>query len=317
MSAFPKGRPVHAFLNIHSGFDDGTVCADQLTRQMESLGVPIEIHQVGKGMDIQAAVRRAVEEGAGAVIAGGGDGTLNAVASALRDTSVPMALLPIGTLNHLARDLGVPLDPDAAIEALSHSRTCRIDLGEVNGHIFLNNSIIGLYPAYRTARERYQERGRSKWLAILSAVISVFRFNPSFRVRLLVNGRELVRRTPYILVANNEHRMEGYQIGTRARIDQGLLWVYVMHRLSRWGLVRLACLLLFGRFHKSDDFETFAASSVEVITRRKRLSVALDGDVAPLSTPLHYRSLPGALTVMCPLESSMHADSAAVENAAV
>jgi diacylglycerol kinase family enzyme len=76
-------------------------------------------------------------------------------------------------------------------------------------------------------------------------------------------------------------------------------------------------LLLFGRFHKSDDFETFAASSVEVITRRKRLSVALDGDVAPLSTPLHYRSLPGALTVMCPLESSMHADSAAVENAAV
>ncbi len=308
---------MHAFLNMHSGFDDGTACADQLTRQMEAMGVPIEVHQVRKGMDIPAAVRRSLEEGTGAVIAGGGDGTLNAVATALRETSIPMALLPIGTLNHVARDLGVPLDANAAIEALGHSRTRCIDLGEVNGHIFLNNSIIGLYPAYRTARERYQERGRSKWLAILSAVISVFRFNPSFRVRLLVNGREVVRRTPYILVANNEHRMEGYQIGTRDRIDQGLLWVYVMHRLSRWGLVRLACSLLFGRFRKSDDFETFAASSVEVVTRRKRLSVALDGDPMPLSTPLHYRSLPGALTVMCPLESSMHADSAAVENASV
>lgn len=235
MSAFPPGRPVHAFLNIHSGWDDSTACADELTREMESMGAPIEIHQVQKGMDIASAVRESVADGATAIVAGGGDGTLNAVASALRGTSVPMAILPIGTLNHLARDLGVPLKADEAIHALSHSRTLPMDLGEVNGRIFLNNSIIGLYPAYAFLRARYEEQGRAKWLAVLSAIISVFRRNPSFTVRLLVDGQSITRRTPYILIANNEHRMEGYQLGERARLDQGRLWVYAMRRLSRWG----------------------------------------------------------------------------------
>ncbi len=300
MSAFPPGRPVHAFLNIHSGWDDSTACADELTREMESMGAPIEIHQVQKGMDIASAVRESVADGATAIVAGGGDGTLNAVASALRGTSVPMAILPIGTLNHLARDLGVPLKADEAIHALSHSRTLPMDLGEVNGRIFLNNSIIGLYPAYAFLRARYEEQGRAKWLAVLSAIISVFRRNPSFTVRLLVDGQSITRRTPYILIANNEHRMEGYQLGERARLDQGRLWVYAMRRLSRWGLVRLAVSLLFGRFHKRDNFETFNAAAVEISTRRKRLGVALDGDVTNLRTPLAYRSLPAALTVIAP-----------------
>ena len=205
MSIFPKNRPVHAFLNVHSGWDDSTDCAVQITDKMEAMGVPVEIHQVGKGMDIVSAVRQSVQQGAGAVIAGGGDGTLNAVASGVRDTSVPMALVPIGTLNHLARDLGVPLDAQAAIESLSNCRTMNMDLGEVNGRIFLNNSIIGLYPAYAIARERFEGKGRAKWVAILAAIYTVFRFNPSFTVRMSVDGTEVVRRTPYILIANNEH----------------------------------------------------------------------------------------------------------------
>lgn len=137
-------------------------------------------------------------------------------------------------------------------------------------------------------------------------MVNVFRFNPSFTVRLIVDGREVVRRTPYILVANNEHQMEGYQLGHRSSIDRGLLWVYLMRPLSRWGLVRLAFSVLFGRFRKSDDLETFVASSVEVVTRRKRLGVALDGDVTRLRTPLHYRSLPAALAVLAPSESPIH-----------
>jgi diacylglycerol kinase family enzyme len=300
MSVFPTGRPVQVFLNIDSGWDDGSGCARQLTGQMEELGVPVHIRRVEKGMDISAAVRQAVDEDCGAVIAAGGDGTLNAVASGLRGSDVPMAIVPIGTLNHLARDLSVPLDVDDAIASLARSRVLRIDLGEVNGRVFLNNSIIGLYPAYSFAREHYHRQGRAKWLAILSAILTVFRFNPSLKVKLVVDGQEIIRRTPYMLIANNEHRMEGYDLGSRARLDRGLLWVYIMRRLSRWGLVRLAFSILFGRFRKHEDFETFSATSVRIETRRKRLAVALDGDVTRLRTPLHYHSLPGALNVIAP-----------------
>ncbi len=300
MTAFEAGKPVYALLNIHSGWDDESGCGAYLKQTMEKAGVPLRVEQAREGMDIAAAVRRARDQGCSAVIAGGGDGTLNAVAAGLNGSSVPMAILPIGTLNHLARDLHIPLEARSAIDSLSGSRVARMDLGEVNGRVFLNNSIIGLYPAYRFARERRQRAWRVRWLAIASAIFTVFRRNPYLTVRLSLDGKELVRKTPYILVANNEHRMEGYELGNRDHLDRGLLWVYVMRKLSRWSLFRMAASLVFGRFRRHDDFETFAARSLTVETRRKRLGVALDGDVSVLQTPLRYRSLPGALHVIAP-----------------
>ena len=300
VSDFSPG-PVLAVLNIHSGWDDGSGCRERLSQQFQKSGVPLRVEQVREGTNITGMVQDAAAHGLTAVIAGGGDGTLNAVAQGLHNTPVPMAILPIGTLNHLARDLGVPLEVDRAIDALPASREVSIDLGEVNGRVFLNNSIIGLYPSYRFARERRQRNGWAKWRAIGSAIFSVFWGKPSLNVRLTADGRELSRKTPYILVANNEHRMEGYRLGERARLDQGLLWVYVMHPLSRWGLVRLVFSLLFGTFDKKVDFEVFPAESFRVTSRRKRIGVAIDGDVVKMNLPLEYRSLPASLRVLAPV----------------
>ena len=297
MEPFPSGKPVYALLNVHSGWDDGSACSNQLERE---IGASLTIEHAKKGFDITAAVRRARESGVSAVIAGGGDGTLNAVAAGLNGSDVAMAILPIGTLNHLARDLDIPLDVGQAIDSLKNSTVAKIDLGVVNGRVFLNNSVIGLYPAYWFARSRIERSWKLRWLAIASAIISVFRRNPYMTVRLLLDGKEIVRKTPYILVANNEHRMEGYQIGTRAHMDKGKLWVYVMRKLSRWSLFRLAVSLIAGQFKKRDDFETFAVESMTVETRRRRLGVSLDGEVKGLRTPLEFRSLPGALRVVVP-----------------
>jgi diacylglycerol kinase family enzyme len=300
VSDFSPG-PVLAILNVHSGWNDGSGCRRQLARKFEQSGVPLRVEEVREGTDITSIVQDATTHSLTAVIAGGGDGTLNAVAQGLRDTPVPMAILPIGTLNHLARDLGIPLEVDRAIDALYHSREVAIDLGEVNGRVFLNNSIIGLYPAYRFARDRRQRRGWAKWRAIGSAIFSVLRRKPCLDVRLVADGRELLRKTPYILVANNEHRMEGYRLGERDRFDQGRLWVYVMHPLSRWGLIRLAFSLLLGSFDKKEDFEVFPVESLRVTSRRKRIGVAVDGDVIRMKLPLEYRSLPAALRVLAPI----------------
>lgn len=291
VSDFSPG-PVLAILNVHSGWNDGSGCESQLTRKFQQSGVPLRVEHVRELTDITALVKDAASRRLTAVIAGGGDGTLNAVAQGLHDTSIPMAVLPIGTLNHLARDLGVPLEVDRAIDALSQSREVSMDLGEVNGRVFLNNSIIGLYPAYRFARDRRERLGWARWRAIASAIVSVFRRKPSLDVRLLADGRELIRNTPYILIANNEHRMEGYRLGERNRLDQGRLWVYVMRPLSRWGLVRLALSLLFGTFDKKQDFEVFPAESLRVTSHRKRIGVAIDGDVSKMRFPLEYRRSP-------------------------
>ncbi len=300
MELFAPGKPVYALLNVRSGWDDGSSCRDQLTQAMSAAGVKLEVEQAKAGFDITAAVRRAREQGASVVIAGGGDGTLNGVAAGLNGSNVPMAILPIGTLNHLARDLGVSLNVSEAIAQLKSDRVAKMDLGVVNGRVFLNNSVIGLYPTYWFARERIEHRWKVRWLSIASAIFSVFRRNPYLNLRLLVNGQEIHRKTPYILVANNEHRMEGYRLGSRDRLDSGLLWVYVMRKLSRWGLFRLTASLVLGRFKKHQDFEIFAVSSMRVETRRKKLGVSLDGEVKILRAPLEYRSLPGALRVVAP-----------------
>jgi diacylglycerol kinase family enzyme len=268
-------------------------------------------------MNLEAAVRESLATGSKGIIAAGGDGTLNAVAGALRNSGVPMAILPIGTLNHLARNLGVPLDADQAIDALDRGRIQKIDLGEVNGSVFLNNSILGLYPEYEFAKEGSLRRGRQKWLAMASALINVFRRYPQMTVRLVTGGREIMRRTPYVLVANNEHRMEGYELGERDRLDEGVLWVYVMRRRTRWELLKIAVSLLFGRFRRRETFETFIVDRVRIETWEKRPGVALDGDVRRLTAPLAYRSLPGALHVVAPEQAPLKAPEAAPSAALV
>jgi diacylglycerol kinase family enzyme len=115
-----------------------------------------------------------------------------------------------------------------------------------------------------------------------------------------VADKTIIRRTPYILIANNEHKMDGYELGNRAHLDEGLLWVYVLRPRSRWGMVKLVASLIFGRFRKHEEFEVFPAARMMVESRRKRIGVALDGDVTRMETPLEYRSLSKALHVLAP-----------------
>jgi len=109
------------------------------------------------------------------------------------------------------------------------------------------------------------------------------------------------RRTPILMVGNNRHEMEGYRLGTRERMDEGLLWLYLMHRLTRFGLFRLGLNILLGRFSKSQSCEVVSAPEFVVESRRKAVRISLDGEVVKMNYPLCYRSLPGALRVIVPL----------------
>jgi diacylglycerol kinase family enzyme len=256
---------------------------------------------VSSGDEIAAAVQRARDTGCIAIAAGGGDGTLNAVASHLVGTGMPLGILPLGTLNHFAKDLGIPLALDEAVRNLATGRPRLVDVGEVNDRIFLNNSSLGLYPDIVHDREKQQRRlGRGKWPAAIWATLAALRRYPILSVTLRVHGERLWRRTPFVFIGNNEYRMDGLSIGERACLDCGTLSLYVAQHPGRLGLLRFAFRALCGRLAQERDFDILLAPEMEIATHHRHLRVATDGEVNVMKTPLRYRVRPGALTVLVP-----------------
>ncbi len=296
----PHAKTIPVVLNVGSGLDEKAKIPDLVRKVMAAAGLEADIRMPERGADLQELTRELVRGGAETVVAAGGDGTVNAVASVLAGSGVALGVIPVGTLNHFARDLGIPLNAEGAARVVCEGKTVQVDVGEVDGRRFINNAILGLYPFYRSQRERGERRGLGKWAAMSRAVFSVLRRNPALTVTVEIEGQTLTRRTPFVMVANNRHEMEGYQLGSREKLNEGMLYLYVMHRMSRLGLLRLGVSVVLGRFSKGRDFDLLRACEVKVESRRKTLGVSLDGEVARMAPPLCFKSCPGTLRVIVP-----------------
>ena len=287
-------------LNAASGSGGAPEAARQVEQQLEEAGHTAEVHLSRSGTELETLARKAAKDRADAVLAGGGDGTINTVAGVLADTDVPLGVLPLGTLNHFAKDLGIPLALADAVSVVLAGHTTAVDVGEVNGHVFLNNSSIGVYPRVLRLRERYQQRGRSKWIAAFWAILAVLRRHSFMGVRVVADGETIVRRTPFVFVGNNEYRMEGLSAGTRESLTDGRLSLYMMNASGRRSLLWLAWNVLIGRTRRLPELETRSMLEAEIETHRDDLQVALDGEVLKERGPLRYRIRPGALRVFIP-----------------
>ena len=254
------------------------------------------VHGAG---EIAEALKTAIGERPSAIVAAGGDGTVSAVVAAIVDTDIALGVLPLGTLNHFAKDLGLPLELEAAVDRLLSGASRRVDVGEVNGRIFVNNSSLGLYPDIVQDRERQQKRlGRSKWLAFVFACLGALRRYPFLGVRLSVDGSERIYRTPFVFIGNNDYRMDGLALGQRECMDGGVLSLYVGHRPGRLRLVQLAFRALVGRLRQARDFDALQATEIVIDSRHRKLRVATDGEVSMMTLPLRYRIRPSALEVL-------------------
>ena len=302
LAATKPGSRLAVIINASSGSDDKEGARERLEATFASLGVEARITMARSGEEIIELARSAVREGCQPIIAGGGDGTINAVASVLVDTDRTLGVLPLGTLNHFAKDLKLPLDLEAAARVCLEGREINVDVGEVGGRIFLNNSSLGLYPSIVRHREKQQERlGRGKWPAFIWATLTMLKRYPFLNVRLSTDDQRLIRRTPFVFVGNNEYVMESFNIGARSSLDAGHLSLYVAHGTGRLGLLRLAWRALFGGLRDEQDFHAMCSKEVWIETRRpKLLRVATDGEVTKMMTPLHFRVRPGALRVLVP-----------------
>ena len=301
----PVNRAVTVLWNIRSGWDEGEREAEAVRNVLAEVDPDLKFRKLGKEHDIVQQCQQCLDSGSQVLVAAGGDGTVNAVASALVNKPAALGIIPAGTLNHFARDLAVEIDPEKAARQLTEGHEVAVDVGWVNGRIFVNNSVLGIYPVYRAARESYEAHGLGKtsigrFFAVLGGILRVFWRVPHIGVRLIANGQTRVVRTPFVLIANNEHELEEWRIGRRTSLSKGHLWVYIMRKSSRWSLLRFFFSFIFGRFSKKDAFEEFRVRELRIETKRKRIGVGIDGEIVQMQSPLEYRSLPKALRVIAP-----------------
>jgi len=273
---------------------------DKVAEALHKAGIDADIELIS-GRECQVRCRAIADRGDDLLIVGGGDGTISAAASVVAGREMLLGILPLGTLNHFARDLGVPTDLDQAAALIASRSERRVDLAQMNDRIFINNSAIGLYPLMVLDRDVQQARlGRSKRLAmIVAAVRTLARFR-HHRLTLTINSQEATIDTPLLFVGNNRYRLDIGAPGERESIDAGCLSVYVMRKNSRRGFIAASVRALFNRRKPGEMLELEQVESVRVASSRSALAVSLDGEVVRSAPPLEYKVRKKALRVIAP-----------------
>lgn len=288
-------------VNAKSGPEGGDDHVARLGPAFAKHGLRARVIVLKPEQDIAKTVDGLLADSTRTVVAGGGDGTINAVAARLLDRDATLGILPLGTLNHFARDLGIPFDLDQAVGiiAAAHERTT--DVGEVNERIFLNNSSMGMYPRIVSEREDAQHRlGLGKWPALMRATWHALRNPSSFNAAVCVDGETIERRTPFIFVGNNRYVLEGFGMGSRACLDEGVLALYVLRPKTALGFLWLGVRALLGIGSHAGDFDHFEVEDFEIRATGGDDEVATDGEVTTMAPPMRYRIRKRALRVFAP-----------------
>ena len=278
---------------------NGTKLGDQLGSAFADHQDNIAIELV-EGAQLREAIARA--DGAVKIVVGGGDGSVSSAAAELAGKSTVLALLPLGTLNHLARDLGIPTELAEAAKLAMHGSPSAIDLGNVNGLRFVNNASIGLYPSIVSLRDRYRARnGWPKWFASIPAAWkALMRIRQQdLQIDMGAGPRRVI--TPLLFVGNNIYSLEAGVVGTRASLSEGRFSVFAVKHTSRLSLILFALRAALGGAKRGDDF-VLLGECVELTVGSARAStnVGIDGEVQRLEFPLKFMIEPAALNVIYP-----------------
>jgi YegS/Rv2252/BmrU family lipid kinase len=280
-----------------------------VTPDMTAGGLVDRFHECGLAVaggfnpstSLATQLQEAAASDANVVVAAGGDGTATAVASAVVGTDKALALLPLGTANLLARDLGIPLDIDDAIARLKTMSVRRIDVGDINRTLFLHKIVIGFVPGVAAARERLRgDTSIGAFVTFLKRVIRRVLQARHLKVELTKNHDREEVHAAAIAVANNAYDEGVGRFFTRSSLDGGTLSVYILRRSSITAMLKLAAGMLIGRWKRSEELSISTACDVVIQSRRRRLVTMIDGEVATFDTPLHIQIKPKALKVLAP-----------------
>lgn len=274
--------------------------AHDLRTAFAQLGINVAVFEVD-GAAVPGAVRAALEREPDTIIAAGGDGTISAAAGILITTSIPLAPLPLGTLNHFSRDLGLPTEWRHAARAIAIASPRRVDVAEINGRVFLNNCSLGSYGEAVKRRERLRrERGHSKARAMIVASWMVFRKLRRLRFHIELEGTSYAARSPFALVSNNRYSAHVLENCLRPSLNEGRLCVYTARTRTRWSVIRLLFQSIVRNLDEADDLDVRETTRAVITVAQGPLHVACDGELVDVTPPLRLRILPAALCVLAP-----------------
>ncbi|MFI5843221.1 diacylglycerol/lipid kinase family protein [Catenuloplanes sp. NPDC051500] len=274
---------------------------DQLTELFRARGVQADLKPFDMST-LTADVRELLTNEPDALVVAGGDGTVRAVAErVLAHEGVPLGILPLGTMNLLARDLGVPGDLEGAADALLDAPVDRIDIATVNGEPFLHSSMLAMLPHLGRIRERSRGGKVFGKVRLVEKALRLVRRYPRMPLTIVVDGQEHTIRTRAVVVACNPLAAGPAPIPGRERLDAGLVAVYVTLERTSWDLVEVVAKLFNGGWRQDERIRAYEGKTVEVRSSKLALmSVMSDGEIAQLTTPLRYEIRPRALAVLAP-----------------
>lgn len=300
--------PLFIVLNAGSGSDDAHTTRRTIAEVLAAAGRAHELLLIERGARVADVAARAValaQQRRGAVVAAGGDGTINAVAQAVLPTGLPFGVLPQGTFNYFSRTHGIPFDTAQATRALLRATVRPVQVGLVNERAFLVNASVGLYPQLLEDREAYKQRyGRSRLVAMWSALVTVLHAHRPLRLAFERDGQECKVRTPTLFVANNALQLERLGVAEAAELSQGRLAAITLKPIGTLAMLGLMLHGVFGRLGEADDVRSFGFERLAVRPaaprRTAKVKVATDGEICWLRAPLVFRVSPQPLWLMAP-----------------
>lgn len=262
------------------------------------------LSQPGRKVDVLLAhkrgIGRAIDRGAAAdydtIIVGGGDGSLGYAANKLAGTGKTLGVLPLGTVNLFARDLGLPTDLDQAIATVEAATPRQIDLGALNGRAFHTLSGMGFFSQMARAREETRDLP-GKVLRVVAAAARAFARTGRFTIDVTVDGRTRHTEAVAVLVTVNRYSSEEWR---RVRLDEGTLEVHIVEDTSTLGKLKAGVDLVTGGWRNNPGIRSMPAQRVTITSGRRRAWVSTDGELLRERVPLVYEIRPRALTVLMP-----------------
>lgn len=305
-----SGQSYYVILNANAGTANATGISEDLVRDLftaNNLTATIDARQ---DCDLATRLQDAMESDASIIVAAGGDGTITAVAQAVVGTGKSLAILPLGTVNALAKDLHVPLDLPKAVANLVTGHEHFIDVGEVNGRIFLHKVVIGVIPGVAAGREHI--RGRRDASAKIGLLRYFFRrLARAKRLAVAIEpdeGARRIERVQALAVASNAYDEGLGQFFSRQCLDGGTLTLYTLKHLNVRDFIRLTIGMILGNWQNDEALSMESVRGVTIDTHHTLVKVMLDGEVETLNTPLHFAIRPQALSVIVPAEVAASAE---------
>lgn len=296
---------VRAIVNMGSGRGAGGDIAARLDQALRARVAELDIHSTEKGADLVQMARQAVEDGVDLIIAAGGDGTQAAIASAIAGTEVAMVVIPGGTFNYFARDLGSGETVDEAMQIFDAPHLRHVHVGDVNGMLFLNNISFGAYPEILKRRESiYRRWGRSRVAAYWSAVVALWSLRHPLTLTVRAEGQEHRFTTALAFVAKSAYQLESFGLEGADRVREGHLALLVARAQKPAPLVRAALRLAFGKSVRYSDFDLICADDMVIEATPAHEYIAHDGEKTWMDSPFHIRVRHHALKVLVPGKSS-------------